>query len=453
MIKKVDLNKLGLKSFLYNFFIVWNLLLIVLLIFLNIYLPSLKTEKKNKEDKVPKEWGQFKLNWKSDYKYQDIGKNISSIAFADVNEDKVRDIILLSSDGMLSALNGKNGYSIFKVKFSKIVSVFNLINDNIFRIILGTDDGKILLISTRGKVVWEVNTGNKSITSGFYYANKKLNVVAVFKNAVALFDGRTGKILGANDRFGNSLLPTLLTYDFNKDGIDDFIVGDITDIFCVDGKTSNILWSRKFSYIWSGKCSLLMNGYDTYLVVPFYNGKVKILNQAGKDVWEFETDERVVSSPVVMKDKQKHTIIIQSTLAGKLVCADFSKRKIIWQKGALTNSPVKIGLSDFNYDNVPELVVSDKFGHISILKVDSGKLIDSLTIFENKTDEYIESNIIIDDIDNDGDLEIGLASNSGSVYIYTYKILKKRKFLDFLFKKVYRWSMYGGNYRRTFTAE
>lgn len=451
MIKKIDLNKQSLKAFLYNFFVVWNLLVIILLIFLNIYVSSYKSKKIIPGKEIPQEWGQFKLKWKSYNKYQDIGKNLFSIAIADLNKDKINDIIVLSSDGVLSALNGKNGYTLFKLNLSPSTTHLKLVAGEFPKIIVGSTNARVLCISHTGKELWKIKAPAKIIATGVSKKQNGFNIIAGFLEGVAFIDLLKGKIKHYNTSFGSRLFSEIITYDFNNDKTDDTIVGDTQSIYCIDGITGNILWQRKVDYLYAGRFSLINDeNNDLYLIVPLYNGKILILNRAGAEVWGTDINERLVDAPITFKNKKEQACFVQSTVQGTIICFNFEKREKLWVRAGNTNSAVKMGMVDLNYDDVPELITVDKYGKLNIIRSDNGNTIDTLSILENTQDENIVSNIVIDDINNDGNFEIAVASNNGNVYVYTYIMFKKRKFWKLILNKKSRWRLYGGNINGNF---
>jgi len=452
MIKKIDLNKQGLKAFFYNFFIIWNLLIIILLIFLNIYFSSDKIKKVDAKKEIPQEWGQFKIKWKSNSKYQRIGTKVFSIATEAMNSDKIRDIVTLSLDGILASLNGKNGYTLFKVNLPiSPCTHIKIIPKPFRRILIGSTNGNIICISSSGKKIWELKGVSKVFSIGVARKNKEFNILANFSVDLRFINLLKGKFEQYINSFKNPLFSEILTYDFNNDKNDDAIVGDTESIYCIDGLTGNILWRKKLKYLYAGKFSIITdNNSDIFLLVPLYNGKIIVLNKSGIDVWEYEINERLVNAPVVFKNKKNQYCFVQSTIQGSIICFNFEKRKKLWVREALSSSSVKMGMCDFNYDDVPEIVTIDKYGKLSIIRSDNGNIIDTLSVLENPQFENIISNIVIDDIDNDGNFEIVIASDKGNVYVYTYVVVTKHKFWKILLNKKRRWNLYGGNINGNF---
>lgn len=451
MIKKIDLNKQSLKSFLYNFFIVWNLLVIILLIFLNIYISLSKTEKIIAKKEIPQEWGQFKLKWQSYSKYQNIGKNLFSIAISDLNSDKINDVIVLSSDGLLSALNGKNGYTLFRLNLPPSITHLKIVENEYPKIIVGSTNARVFCISYTGKELWKIKTPAKIIAIGVSKKKIGFNITAGSLKGVLFIDLLKGKITHYNTSFSSRLFSEIVTYDFNNDKNDDVIVGDTQSIYCIDGITGNILWQRKVDYLYAGRFSLINDANnDLYLVLPLYNGKILILNRAGAEVWETDINERLVDAPIAFKNNKRQSCFVQSTAQGTIVCFNFDKRKKLWTRRVSTNSAVKMGMVDLNYDGVPELITVDRYGKLNIIRSDNGNIIDILSILENTREENIVSNIVIDDIDNDGNFEIAVASNKGNLYVYTYIMFKKRKFWKLILNKKPGWRLYGGNINGNF---
>ncbi|MBN1899396.1 MAG: PQQ-binding-like beta-propeller repeat protein [Spirochaetes bacterium] len=444
MLKKTDLNKQGLKDFLYHFFIIWNLLIIALLIILHFNIRILRFEKVKIKPKSLDQWGKFQLFWKSDKDRQDIGSFIYSLGIVDLNHDKIKDIIALSSSGTISGLNGKNGISYFAIEQIPPVWHVKIVPGKSPCILLLDARSNIKCLSDKGKQLWKIHGAGEMVSFSLAARKDKGFIMPVNFTKGLLFADTSGKILFQNASFNHPLFTEVVTYDFNNDNNDDILVGDTRSVYCLDGVTGNILWYKNVHYLYPGKFSII-NGKDdeVYILVPLYNGNLVVLNKAGVDVWKLDLGENLVDAPVVYRNKDDEYCFVQSTKSGRMAAFNFSSRDKIWTKDS-ESSPVKLAVCDFNFDDAPEVVSISQNGLVKIINGSDGHTIDSWQALEHDQ-ENIVSNLVIDDMDNDGNFEITFASDRGNVYVYSYKVFKKFNIWKLFLGKKGKWDFYGGN--------
>ena len=131
-----------------------------------------------------------------------------------------------------------------------------------------------------------------------------------------------------------------------------------------------------------------------------------------------------------------------------MIAFNFSSRDKMWEKDS-DNFSIKLAVCDFNYDDAPEIVSISQNGTISIIDGSHGHMIDSYQVLEGDQ-EKIVSNLVIDDMNNDGNFEIAFASDHGNVYVYSYKVFKKFKIWRLFLNQKGKWNFYGGNIKGNF---
>jgi hypothetical protein len=425
MLKRV-LNKNDLKSFIYNFFVIWNSFLIIFLLLL-IFYPS----KTKKTEQIPK--GEFKLKLSSLKKFQNIGENLFSIASIPLSKN----LIVASKEGIISQLNNQNFSSIFILSFNQISKNIKTFNDYI----IFSTENELFLLNSLGKKIWHLNFNQEIKNFNILYNKKNFYIVVSTPNTLYTIT-KNGKVF-KKFLLNQLLFSEIISYDFNNDSFDDIIIGTTENIYLLDGRTLNILWEKSINSIYPGKFSLLKNKNELYIIVPLYNGKILVLNKYGLLVWETEANSQIVSAPVSFKNIKNELCFIQKTLDNKILFFNFTKRKK--ENEISFEKPFELCLADLNFNNSPEIITVTEDGIINI--IENQILIDKFNLYL-KENEKIISNIIADDIDKDGKAEIIFSSNKGNVYAISYYV--KIGILKTIFKKINRWYQYGGDERNLF---
>ncbi|MBU1076005.1 MAG: hypothetical protein KKH98_01845, partial [Spirochaetes bacterium] len=147
-----QLKEYNLKFFLYNFFIVWNVLVIILLIWLNFHIGNIRIKKPKKVNQIPKMAGQFKLLWQSKSAFQNIDKDLYYIDHIKANNDRINDFIALSHSGHITAFDGENGNILFNIDIGSSISKFGLVQG---KILAGNTNGRLICLSSAGKELWK----------------------------------------------------------------------------------------------------------------------------------------------------------------------------------------------------------------------------------------------------------------------------------------------------------
>ena len=252
----------------------------------------------------------------------------------------------------------------------------------------------------------------------------------------ALFsiDLSSGKITKSFKSF-NSELTGLLAYgEFNNDCIDDFLVCETNSIHCLDGQTLKELWQRSVLDITSGNKNVIVNHKkEIFIILPCFNGIIKILNRYGIDVFEIKLNENLLHPPLVFKNK--YFMFLQQTTQNNLYAFNFEKRKNIWSISVPYNIKDVMNI-DLDYDNINELLILTETGKIYIINSENGNVIDSFRCIENAEDEKATSNLAVFDIDNDNNFEICFTTDKGNVYVYKYILYNKRFILRKIIKSI-----------------
>ncbi len=476
----IKLKQFNLKFFLYHFFIIWNLLIIILLVLLTFYLDNKKVIKPEKIKKDIQVSGQFKLFWQSKKEFQNIDPDIYYIDIIKSNNDDLYDFITLSKKGHITVFDGENGHILFNKKTGDSESRFSVPGPHI---IIGNTDGKIHSLSKSGKQLWTIQLDKalklKTILSLSNIITKKSNTSAksnisteksniktynltnmikawkkpgknriagkiqdIFRNIIQTVQGvysvnpSSGKINNSFKHFNTRLSGQISYGKFNDDDIDDYLVCGTNSIHCLDGGTLKQLWQRKIPYVFSGNKSIIFNKKkDMFVLIPLFNGEIKILNKHGTDVSEIKINENLVDPPLVIKNK--YFIFIQLTLENNLYAFDFERRKNIWSI-SMSEKIIDLRNADIDYDNIDELFILLETGKIYIINSESGKALDFSSCLENTAAEKVTSNLAVVDIDNDNNYEFCFATDKGNIYVYKYHLYNKKFILKKIFKNLWK---------------
>lgn len=440
---KKELNKNDLKSFLYNFFIIWNSFLILFLIILNIYLPP--SNLKNNLS-LPAEICKIKQKWINKKNFQNIGENIFAISLYK-SDNKFKNLITCSSNGFLSSLDCKNGFAIFIQNLNYIKNFFIFKN----KAILVSNNEMLLAFDNSGKKIKELKLEGKINNINSFVSNKKYFIILSDNKNLYLIKDENKQVksfwlknffrkqVSSNNlkifkkiEFELPIITEISLVDLNNDKIDDIIIGDLEKVFALDGLTFNILWEQKLNYLYSGKISILKNKQDIYILIPFYNGNILILNKSGISAGSININSKIVEKPIIFKQNKKF-FILQKTTDNKLFCYEFNTLTKKFEKQFPEDFKVAIG--DLNYNGIPDIIIISESGMLNI--IENEKELYKFNIMNDKTDR-ITSNILIDDIDNDLNYEIIFGTAKGNVYVFTFITEKSffRKILTFKYNWV-----------------
>ena len=139
-----------------------------------------------------------------------------------------------------------------------------------------------------------------------------------------------------------------------------------------------------------------------------------VLQKQGKELWRWNTRKRFITYPTVLKRNGKSSLIYIADNSGLMTCLD-GTGKVIWQAELNDAAEWSAGaVADLDNDGIPELVQTDIKGTVWIFNALSGKVIQSLNI------KGKPSSPSLGDLDDDGKMEIVIATNEGFIYAITY---------------------------------
>jgi len=256
--------------------------------------------------------------------------------------------------------------------------------DGLKEIIFGTTDGKIICVDERKTQKWVYEVSNEiSEEDSFFYDKEQIDSIPA--------------------------IPTLA--DIDGDEFSEIIFSSgLGIIHCLDYK-GKLLWKKDTKS--KIKASIVVDdidndGFKEILVVTSLK-KLLILSNHGELKTTIEVDSPIEGMPVVFKSK-KQTQIIFGTNSGSIYSHD-TEGKLLWvfkATGKITAQPFCINLGKYE-----GIIVGDHVGYLYCLNVE-GEL-----VWRFKTEGSIYSQVSVDDINDDGKLEIVFGSCDNKVYCLT----------------------------------
>ena len=239
-------------------------------------------------------------------------------------------------------------------------------NDGKKEIIFGTEAGKLYVLDSKGKLLWNYKVEGPIRGSP---------LIQKFSNNV------TGILFGSTDKN---------LYFLNSGG----------KLFWKYDAKSEI-----------ESCPTIVIGKRTLIVFGSNDGTIHALNLKGELVWTFQTQGKILAQPVFDRlVKNSPPVIIIGSTDGTVYCLSEDGERI-WKyhtEGAICS---KVTIADIDNDERKEIL----FGSCdnSVYAIDpNGK-----KIWSYETDFWIVASPIVSDMDGDGRLEVVVGSYDHNIYI------------------------------------
>ena len=394
------------------------------------------------------------------FPYQDTGQIFSTPLVIDIDQDGDNEIIFgdQASDGVVHVLNDDGSEVISDIfpyttenKIWGSPSAADLDNDGEIEFVISSQDKNLYIFSSNSlEIVYNTASfllgtpaiGNidddedlEIIFGGYSSSNDNLYAIN--------YDGTDVEPFPLN--IGERIRRGVALADFNSNGKDDIVFGTDSDhIYLIydDGSTAPGFPFETDSKIWSDPSILDMDG-EKIIFAGSYDGTFYAINGDGSLRFSISAGDGIVTSPSFTTINDIPYIFFGSK-DGYVYAVDTDGNSLagwpIYVGGWIESS---IAFSDFNNDQVVEIVVTNNTGKISCYNIDG-------TLYPHFPINYtfgFTSSITINDVDMDGDLEI-LAGNSNSLVVVDIKDITNTDNSN-------DWYTYRGNNRRTgyFTIE
>ena len=193
------------------------------------------------------------------WKRKIYGRPAGSPLFVDLNEDGEDELVSLTKNGILTSysLNGKNLFTIsLGKKFIIPPSAGDVNNNDILDLVFMSTDGEVQAIEGKSrKVLWKYETEEKTTFGRLAIADVNMDksqdvIFSVPSGLVYVLDGSTGSPLTIFNT-KDFILSTPIIYDFNRDKVSEVVVPTYNGtIFCikVSGVKKPFFYMRKSSW-------------------------------------------------------------------------------------------------------------------------------------------------------------------------------------------------------------
>lgn len=409
MVDNLNLKQYRQKSFLYNFFIIWNILIIILLVLLHFYLNNIKIKKSQAITNIKKEEAQLKLVWTSKNQFQPMENDIFYFDKIKASNKKTYDLIGISHHGNIYIFDGNSGSLLVQMNIDSNSSRCYINNNNIFA---GNNKGEFFVFSPYGKLLKKTNLHKGKILD----INKD---IVLTEKSINLINNNSFEVYNSFTNFKNSPLGKIHLEKLDND-TEDILIAETNHLHCFNGMFLKELWDKVISSNYSGLLNTIFDkNNDKFIIVPLSNGTIKILTKSGADVFQINLNTYLNTMPLVVYNKD--SMFLQTTESNSIYAFDFYKRKSIWTFHC-DEKIIDIKNIDINLNDNNEIFVLTESGHLYILNSNNGSIINSAALFSNKN-EKVSSQMLLNDIYFDNNVEITFATDQGNVYLFKYIIL------------------------------
>jgi len=349
------------------------------------------------------------VNHRGEYVFQNIfpidtdGQIWGAPVLADIDFDGFDDIVFVSRSGYVYAID-HNGIKWFFNEDNQFIgtpTIANINNDNFLEIIISG---------------YSNNQNNYFVLS---HLGEKLSTVDVFEKS------RTG----------------FAVFDVNNNNIDDVVFGtDNNHIYLIE---DNQTIANGFPFEAEGKFRLsptiLELPYKKVILAPCKNKTLYSIYSSGEIDFSIEFDNYISTSATILEYDNQVMIFIGLENGDIYAINEYGENLFSFNIGAKVVGSVIF--SDFNNDNIPEIVAVNNIGDLYTFNIDGG----DFDYFPISYDFPYSTTPLVTDIDNDSDLEIiGGTANS----IVAIDIKNNNNDNSY-------WNMYGYNSKRQnhFTVE
>jgi WD40 repeat protein len=300
-------------------------------------------------------------------------------------------------------------------------------NDGAEEIIIGTKDGRILLLDLYAKEKWvyKISETVDKLDLMFMEEEAVHSITATPKAYDLDGDGKKEIVFGTQlgtvycitcegkllwkYQTESSIKGGVAFCDVNNDGRVEVIVGS-------DDKKLHVLTS-KGKLLWSHTASAgiqntpAVSKQHNIIVFGDDNGNIICLSFDNKVLWTYKTEDKIVAEPVVrtLFGDNQYYIIVGSTDTN-LYVLDINgnlKWKYQTQGGIVT----KVEIEDMDGDGKAEILVSSCDNTLYALTCEGSK------VWSYETNFWIGSSALVMDIDNDGKKEIIVGSYDHNLYV------------------------------------
>ena len=367
---------------------------------------------------------QFSLKWKVE-----IGKTVfrSNIMFAN------QQIVVGSNGTTRNKADAKDGVFLIEATSGKIqqrirpqeegkidVNGQAIDGDKIF---FGNENGNVYCYNFKGEKLWEAKVQgeveNSPALADFNQDGVKDAVFATDDAFIYALDGTNGqqlwRTIGTKENYTGYYTATPAVFDISDDGIADVIIGPggLGGIYAFNGKDGSMLWNYPKTSGVHASINIFTDLKDTYIAAYASYGGVYYFNKRGDKKEQLNLPIGIFSTPI--HTPKGYVITGISWWDGKSnsihVAAPFSTTATAKKYSAFNTSSTGI-IADLLGNGQQQALMISEIGECFLLD-ESGELIQKMQLSTG-----VEAPLFVDDIDNDGKLELVIAGLDGFLYCY-----------------------------------
>jgi len=366
--------------------------------------------------------------------------NPTTPVIADINGDKILDVVMGDGQGFVLALDGKTGKKIFDVHVKdKILAplVASDLEDNgTLDIVVATNSGIVKAINGEGKELWstsrDLNLGavwNRPVLQDINNDNTPDVIVPTKNKGLVGLDGARGWKLWDTEELGQGpVVTTPAVGDINQDGVVDFIYTTNTQqLIAVSSQNNRVwrLWESKLPANVLFASPVLLNIGKRNLIVALTEvGPVAFFADNGRQAWSVDLPKRFFASPIgVDANGDKIQDVVTVAENGDVYVFDSLTGDEIWSVSLGVDVQASPAAIDIDEDGLADLVVLDKAGRMLVLNMARGRPVltiqatKSIITQGDKRDGFFASPLIAD-LTGDGMIEVVTASQEGEITAY-----------------------------------
>lgn len=296
-------------------------------------------------------------------------------------------------------------------------------------IVFGTKDGKVFMIGDDAKLRWSFNIQEKISKVDLMFLDEEtlrsisgspciadLEKDAKYK---IIFGSELGKLYVLNlqgkllwdFKVKASIKSSPVAFDINNDGTLEILFGAQDKYFYALTSKGKVLWAYYADTELEAPCAVLESQKGLQIIFGSSDGNIFSLDPQGKLLWKFKTNGKIVAKPVhgrIYGDDREFIVI------GSHDCSLY----VLSENGLLewsfrTNGKIQSSacLADVNDDKKLEIIFGSCDDIVYLLSANGAKL------WSYETDFWIACSPIVGDINNDGKLEIVVGSYDKSLYV------------------------------------
>lgn len=352
---------------------------------------------------------------------------------ADINGDKILDVIVGDAHGHLSAFDGEAGKQIFDLDVSDrilapLVSA-DLNGDGQADIIATTNSGNVIAVNGKGQLLWKSTSdlalGTLVNRPVLYDINgdKVPDVIipTMDKGLVALDGSRGWRIWDTADMMKGKVITSPIAADINGDGVMDFVaVTDSGQTLAVttQGKAVLKLWQTNVPAITYASPSFVQAGQSGVVVIATATGLVALAGETGRVLWQTSKPMNFFASPLsadVNGDGVADVIAV--SVDGKVFAHDTRTGDELWSLDLGVAVKASPALFDFTADRVADVLVLDELGALHVIDGARGREV--LKSQVAGADAFVASPVLAD-VMGASRLGIVLASVNGQIAVHAF---------------------------------